>query len=74
MRTLYSLRDSQIAYPMGYAATTAIRISDGETIFAARRFSSDSADLRRLLGGPTFVVAVAASMVSPPPRRSRAPW
>ena len=38
-RTLYSLSESQIAYPIGYAATSAITISDGDSIHAASRRS-----------------------------------
>src|SRR5829696_8236722 len=50
---------------MGYAATIAMRISDGETIFAASRFSACSAvTLRR--GRVTFSDAVAASMTAQP--------
>src|SRR4051794_37704168 len=57
-RTLYSWRESQTAYRMGYAATSAMSNIDGETIQNASCFSERPRE-RRLRDAPVETVASA---------------
>src|ERR1700687_4329452 len=56
--TLYWCSDSQIAYPIGYAATSRMMISDGDSIAAASR-RSESPERRRSRGRAIVACAVA---------------
>jgi hypothetical protein len=57
--TLYWFSDSQIAYPIGYAATNAMTISDGDNMAAARRRSESPERRLRRTGRPIVSATVA---------------